>query len=110
MLEKLLELLGIARSALAQGGPLPTQTFTLPSPFGTHDFAWVVGKIANFLLIIGGPLVAIMILIGGYMMVTSGGNSEKFGTGKKTILYAAIGFAVILLAKGVAMIIQSIFT
>ncbi len=107
MYESILHFLGLTKTAFAD--LYPPQTFTLPDPFAGHDFQWVVGKIADFLIVIGGPLVAIMVLIGGYMMVTSGGNSEKFSTGRKTILYAAIGFVVILMAKGVASVIQNIF-
>ncbi len=109
MIEKLFELAGLVKTAFA-GGVIPAQTFALPDPFAGRDFSWVVGKIADFLIIIGAPLAAIMILIGGYYMVISGGDPEKFSTGRKTILYAAIGFAVILLAKGVATIIQGIFS
>lgn len=110
MLEKVLKLVGIVKTAFAQGGQTDTD-ITIRNPLeGIGTFGQVADKIAQFLIIIGGPLVAIMILVGGYWMVTSGGNSERFTQGRKTILYAVIGFAVILLAQGVAAIIQNIFS
>ncbi len=115
MAAKVFDFLSIVKTAFAQGGPIG-QSFTLPNPLanlrctsGATGFACVVEKLADFLIIIGGPLVGIMVLIGGFYMVTAAGNPEKFSTGKKTILYAAVGFVVILLAKGVAAAIQGIF-
>jgi hypothetical protein len=50
-----------------------------------------------------------MVLIGGFQMITSAGNPEKFKSGRNTILDAVAGFAVVLLAKGVSVGIQSFF-
>ena len=108
MLKLLLELTHLIETARAQGGPVDT-SFRLFDPFAGHDFQWVVGKIADFLLLIGAPITGIMVLVGGYFMITSGGSSERFTTGRKTILYAVVGFVALLLAKGVAAVIQRIF-
>jgi len=48
------------------------------------------------------------VLIGGFQMITAAGNAEKFSSGRKTILYAAIGFAVVLAAKAVVVLIKNI--
>ncbi len=66
-------------------------------------------RVINFLTIIATPIVSIMVLYGGFLMITAAGEPEKFSQGRKTLLYAAIGFAVVLLANGVAGIIQNIF-
>lgn len=108
MIGKALELLGIVKTALATV-TIPPQNFTLPNPFGALTFAQVVQKITDFLILIAAPLATIMVIVGGYYMVTAAGDSEKFSTGKKTIVYAVLGLAIILLADGVARIIQSIF-
>jgi hypothetical protein len=50
-----------------------------------------------------------MVLWGGFKMMTSSGDPEKFSSGKKTLLYAAVGFVVVLLANSVVSIIGSIF-
>ena len=54
------------------------------------------------------PLCTIMALVGAFQMMTSGGNPEKASQGRKTLMYAAIGFAVALIASGITGIIQSI--
>ncbi len=43
-------------------------------------------------------------------MVTAAGNEEKFATGKRTVLYAVIGYAIILIGWGITSIIQSLLS
>jgi len=56
------------------------------------------------------PLCVIMVLVGAFQMMTAAGNPEKFSQGKKTLTWAAIGFAVVLIAGGVANILKSVLT
>lgn len=98
--------LAVVPAALANSGPI-----TLQNPLtGCNDLSCPVTAVINFLFTIAIPLCGIMVLVGGFQMMTAAGNPEKFGTGKKTILYAVIGFVVILLAGSVAALIQSIFS
>ena len=64
--------------------------------------------IINFFYTIAIPICGIMILVGGFQMMTAAGSPEKFSNGKKTILYAVIGFIVVLLAGSVAALIQNV--
>ena len=52
----------------------------------------------------------VMVLVAAYGYVTAGDNAEKVGKANKTILYAAIGIAVALLAKGIPLIVASFFS
>jgi hypothetical protein len=82
---------------------------SLPNPLGANcgTLGCPVTKVINFMIMLAIPLCAIMVLIGGFQIITSAGNPEKFKSGRNTILYAAAGFAVVLLAKGVSVGIQS---
>ena len=73
-------------------------------------FQTVLSNVDAFLLAIAAPICGIMVVWGGFQMITAGGNPEKFSSGKKTLLYAAIGFAVVIFASSVVPLIQSIFT
>jgi len=90
------------------------QALTLPNPLtncsGGTIMTCVVTPITNFLLMLATPICAIMVLWGGFEMMTSGGDPEKFSTGRSTVIYAAVGFIVVLLANSVAQIINTIFT
>lgn len=54
-------------------------------------------------------LSVIMMLTAGYLFVTAGDDTEKVTKAKKTILYAAIGIFVALIAKGFPTLIGSFF-
>jgi len=46
-------------------------------------------------------LSALFILIGAYVLVTSGGNQIKVNKGKKIIIFTLIGFAIALISRGI---------
>ncbi len=98
------------RVAHAAGG-FTTTNITLTNPLGSkcNDLTCPLTAVTNFLFTIAIPICGIMILVGGFQMMTAAGSPEKFSTGKKTILYAVIGFVVVLLAGSVAALIQSVF-
>lgn len=89
------------------GGTNP-RTIDLANPLGVSDVSELITKIINFLIVVAAPIVAGMIIIGAYQMMFAGGDPEKFKLGKKTILYAVIGYTIILLSGGVALIIKSV--
>ena len=80
----------------------------LPNPLGVCDLLDFVNKIIGILQIVAVPIVSIMILYGAFQIITSGGQSARAQTGGKTILYAAVGFGILLLADGVVAIIKSL--
>lgn len=53
-------------------------------------------------------LSVVVLIIGGYQMMTSYGETEKNQTARKTITYALIGLVVALTAFGIVQIITSI--
>ncbi len=71
------------------------------------DILCPMQAVINFLFTIAIPLCGIMVLVGGFQMLTAAGDPTKFSNGRKTILYAVVGFAVILVAGGVATLIQN---
>ena len=103
--------------ALAQGQDTGGATnFPIPNPLSCGSdpehpgLEGCVRSVIRSLLILATPIVAVMVIIWGYQILTAGGDPEKFSKGKKTILYAAAGFAVILLANGVVLIIQDVLS
>lgn len=112
MKKKLLNL--IVPTAFAQGGVTQSGGSTGQTPgiqlSGGYD---IVTKILcpTFDLIFW-VLIAvsiIMILWAGYDYVTAGDDTEKTTRGRKTITWAAVGIAVILIAKGFPVLVGSIF-
>jgi len=58
----------------------------------------IISVTANIIAVLGGIVGVITIMIGGLNYVTSGGNSEAITKGKKRIIGALIGLAIIALA------------
>ena len=80
----------------------------LKNPLGTTSIIQIINNVLNYLIYISVPILAIMILVGGFQILTARDNPEKIKKGKTTIMYAVIGFVIILISKGVALILLKI--
>lgn len=80
----------------------------LVNPLGTYSLQALIDRVISYLLILATPIVAIMVIWGGFLLVTSGGNKDKIQQGWRTIIYAAIGYGVLLIAGGVSFIVQEL--
>ncbi len=94
------------------GGPQPTAgnagQITLFDPLRGATFLSIVQNIIGWLFTLSIPIVSIMVMVGGYYILTSGGNEERLIRGRRTIIYAVIGFAVILISGGVVSLIREL--
>jgi hypothetical protein len=59
----------------------------------------LVHTVVNLLSAIVGIVAVIMIIVGGFRYITSGGNDTSVTAAKNTILYAIIGLVVVALAQ-----------
>ncbi len=78
------------------------------NPLGIYNIFDLIDRIINWLIILASPILVIMILWGAYLIMTSGGRSDKLAQGGKTILWAAAGYAILLIAKGLGFIVQQV--
>ncbi len=60
-----------------------------------------IAKVVNVLLFIIGIIAVVVIVIGGIMYATSGGNAEQTKKAKDAILYAVIGIIVAVMAYAI---------
>ena len=96
--------------AMAQGGGGGGGgvTISIPNPIGGRTFIDVAKSVGDALTAFGIPILGIMIVWGGLQLITSGGAPDKISAGRKTLTYAVIGFAIILLAKEIPVAIQEL--
>lgn len=71
----------------------------LTTDCATDDICQAIVKIKNYVLMLGAVVVGMMIIIGGFLYATAGGNEKQVDTAKKTITYAVIGMIVMLAAE-----------
>ena len=92
------------------GGSNP---LTIPNPLdptnqGNVTIATLLSRVTDFLVLIAVPLLTLAILYAAFQMITARGNEEQFKLGKKVLLYAVIGFAILLVSEGLIKLIESI--
>jgi hypothetical protein len=89
---------------------MPTSTPPLipESPIEATTTAALIREVADFISWIVGGLLVLMIIIGGYFILTAGGKPEQVTKGKQIIFYAIIGFAVMIISRGILAIIYKI--
>ncbi len=90
------------------GGQGPTGPITIPNPLAAQSISDLLNKIIDFLIIIASPILVIMVLWAGFLYLTSGGDPTKVQTANRTLLWAAVGFAIILISKGFTLLIANI--
>jgi len=69
--------------------------------------AFFIVRVINFLALTIGSLSFVTIVIGGFLMVISGGKEAALTKGKDTIKYALIGLVVALSAYFITAFVQS---
>lgn len=81
--DSLLDKTGLSKAGGTSGLPI-TQTPTT-----------LIGVILGALAYLASTLLLILIIYGGYLWMTAGGNEEKVGQGRKYIIWAIIGYLII---------------
>lgn len=67
----------------------------------------LIANIINIFSVIVGIVAVIMIIIGGFKYITSGGDSGNVTGAKNTILYAIIGLVIVALAQFIVKFVLS---
>ncbi len=85
----------------------PTADLFIPNPLGeTSEISTLAKNIINFLIKLAIPISAILIVYAGFLYITSAGNEEKIKTAQKALIWALVGFVIILIASSIPTIIQ----
>ncbi len=88
-------------------GSTSTTGLFIENPLGeTSDINSLIKNIINFLIILAIPITAILVVYAGYLYITSAGNEDKVKTAQKALIWAIIGFAIVLVASSIPTIIE----
>lgn len=66
------------------------------------DLIKIIFTTIQYVLAFLGVVALVVIIIGGFMWMTAGGNEEKVGKAKKVLIQGLIGLVIILLAFAIA--------
>lgn len=74
-----------------------------PTPIlANADLIRIIFSAIQYVLAFLGVVAVVVIIIGGFMWMTAGGNEEKVGKAKKVLIQGLIGLVIVLLAFAIA--------
>jgi len=81
---------------------LQTETIGDVAGLGSQDLTTVIAQIIRAILGFLGVVAVVIIIWGGFLWMTSGGETEKVGKARKFIIMGIVGLAIVLSAYAIA--------
>jgi len=88
--------------------PLFAQGIEFDNPIEKESIAEVITGIVDWTYKIALIVAPLMIMLGGFYLVTAAGDPGRVDTGKKIITWTIVGIIVVLLATSVKVVIESL--
>ncbi len=88
--------------------PIVVLAVEFQNPLEYETFRDLIYAIIDFIFYIVVAIAPLMVIIGAFYILTAAGDPKKIGTGKNVIIYTLIGLAIILLARGLIAMIESV--
>lgn len=89
-----------------------TQVISLPNPLGSiKTIPELIGRLVDWLIYIASiAILPAMIIYAAYQFLTAGGNPDAVTSARHTLTWAVVGYALLLISKGIESIIRQILT
>jgi len=84
------------------------ERIVIPNPLKYGTIQEILAAIANFIFFIGVIIMPIVIIIGGIMFATSGGEPEKIKNARRLLFWSSVGLGILLLSRVLATFIRNI--
>ena len=98
---------GLTRGVLAISPIVPPDTGQ--PGYGKEEFFQLFKNLLGAAIYLGGLVVGIAIIYGGFLVLTSAGNEGRVSQGRKAITSAVVGFAIVLSAWLIVNTLLTIF-
>ncbi|MDD2646419.1 MAG: hypothetical protein PHV78_00620 [Patescibacteria group bacterium] len=86
------------------------EQFETQTELSNADLTVVIARIVRLVLGFLGLIAVVIIIIGGFQWMTSGGNEEKIGGAKKLMGAGVIGLFIIVIAYAASLFIMNAIT
>lgn len=83
---------------------------SLSDNFGLMDIWSIVIAVIEMIVYVAGIVAVVMIIWGGFRMITSQGSPETIKEARNTVLYAVIGLVVTISARAIMGVVGGIFS
>lgn len=94
---------------IAQSVTINGQTIKGPLDSGINTLGDVINRVLLVVVPLGGIVLFLVLIWGGYDFLLSGGNPEKVKRGKAKITTALVGFFLLVFAYLIVKVISQIF-
>jgi hypothetical protein len=88
--------------AFSGADPLGVNVVNSTTALSNEDPRRITIRIINVVLGFLGIITIVVIIVGGFKWMTSGGNQEKVTASKKLLISGLVGLAIVLLSWGIA--------
>lgn len=88
--------------------PSLAEAIIIPNPLDAETFEELIENLIDFIFWVAVAIAPLMIIISGFYFLTAAGDPQKVKTAKDIILWTVVGFAIVLLAKGIISVIKEI--
>lgn len=82
----------------------------LTNPINTSDFGTLVENFLLWILSVAGALALFMLVAGGIMYMTAGGDDQKVATAKKMVGWTVLGLVLVLVSYSIISVLDDILT
>ena len=90
--------------------PTLTGAIDFDNPLSYDTFTEFVGHFGNWMFTLALAIVPVAVIVGAFFILSAGGVPDNMKKGKDIILYAVIGLAILLFARGIASIVLHLFS
>jgi len=87
-----------------------TEREPVKNPIKAGTIAEIIDKITDIAFYIFSGIALALFILGGIMIITAGGMPERIRKGKQAITMTLVGYAIILIAKGIVELVMKILT
>lgn len=95
-------------NAGVENPPSPPGITCICNPLQTTNFTDIVNSILTLLFNFALVVAPLMIVVAGILFVTAGGNPAQITRARQILIWTFVGFALILLARGLIAIIREL--
>jgi len=88
--------------------PSLTEAARIVNPLEAESFEELIENLIDFIFWAAVAIAPIMIIVAGVYFLTSAGNPDKVRTAKSIIFWTIVGFAIVLLAKGIISMVREV--
>jgi hypothetical protein len=74
----------------------------------SKSLAELIAGVIDFVLPIVGGIIMLMVIYGGFLYITSGGDPEKVGKAKKTLMWAVLAVILIVISYSIVVALNEV--